>query len=133
VLHDEVKIPFVPTSKFRRRRCAQFKFLSDFALIGPVFSIPFCAGHVDRRVAAKGSIIEFDDANGTGTRAEGLLRKQDPSSFATADFQGNYAFELAGRDSAGGRFVIGGALTAASGALSNGTVDSNDAGVTTLN
>jgi len=93
----------------------------------------FAVGTVSGGVATKGHIIEFDDATGTGTRTEGLLRKQNSASFATSGFQGNYAFAMSGNDSAGGRFVLGGVLTAASGALSNGNVDSNDAGVATLN
>jgi len=93
----------------------------------------FAVGTLSGGVATKGSIIEFDDATGTGTRTEGFVRKQDSASFATSGFQGNYVFAFSGSDSAGGRFVLGGVLTAASGALSNGNVDSNDSGVTTLN
>jgi len=47
--------------------------------------------------ATKGELIEFDDTTGTGTRGAGLLRLQDPTSFAASHFKGNYAFGTVGR------------------------------------
>jgi hypothetical protein len=78
-------------------------------------------------VAAKGRIIEFDDANGTGTRGSGIIRKQDATSFA-ASLSGTYGFGVSGNDSGGGRFAIAGTVTANAGNFINGNADADRSG-----
>jgi len=88
----------------------------------------FALGGLSGGVATTGRMIEFDDTTGTGTRAEGLIGKQDPGSFATGGIQGDYAFGLAGPDSSGQPFVSAGVIAANAGSLSSGNMDSDDAG-----
>jgi hypothetical protein len=80
-------------------------------------------------IAQKGRIIEFDDATGNGTRAEGFLALQDAASFTSSAIQGNYVFGLVGGDSSGGRVASAGVFTASAGAFRKGNLDTNDAGV----
>jgi len=93
----------------------------------------FALSSVSGGVAAKGRIIEFDDATGDGRRAEGFLVKQDRSSFATSHFQGKYAFGLSGPDATNNRFVSAGVIQAGSGSLTSGNMDTNDVGTVTSN
>ncbi|HXY50930.1 MAG TPA: hypothetical protein VEI01_15855 [Terriglobales bacterium] len=88
----------------------------------------FALGSVSAGVADTGWMIEFDDATGNGTRAEGFLARQNSSSFSSTSLQGNYAFALAGPDSALNRMVSAGVINANAGNLSSGNMDSNDAG-----
>jgi len=89
----------------------------------------FALAPVSAGVATSGQMIEFDDATGNGIRAEGFLAQQNSASFSTASLQGNYAFSLAGPDSALNRMVSVGVISANAGKLSSGNMDSNDAGV----
>jgi hypothetical protein len=84
-------------------------------------------------IASFGRIIEFDDTTGSGTRAEGFLEQQHATSFMTSAVQGNYVFGLAGGDSSKGRYASAGVCTANAGSLSNGNMDSDDAGVVATN
>jgi hypothetical protein len=59
----------------------------------------FVVGVISSGTATKGRIIEFDDASGTGTRTEGILRKQAPTSFSPAIITGNYVFGWLGVNS----------------------------------
>lgn len=109
-----------------RRGCIAF---TDSA--GGTLFLRCALSTLDTGVATRGRIIEFDDLYGTGTRAEGFIARQDPASFSTAQVSGSYAFGLAGNDRSGGRFAEAGVFDAASGALSNGDLDTNDAGIVT--
>ena len=81
-------------------------------------------------VAAKGHLIEFDDASGTGTRAEGFIRRQDPAAFARAALSGSYAFGLAGDDALSQHIAAIGVIAAdGAGGLTSGQLDVNDAGL----
>lgn len=69
------------------------------------------------------------DSTSTSTRGTGILRKQPPPNFIASNFNGNYAFQLAGTDSAGKRATFAGVFQADGvGSFSDGNVDSNDAG-----
>jgi len=59
---------------------------------GNTTTFHFALGQLNAGVAAKGRIIEFDDAAGTGTRASGTIRLQDSSSFSLGQLQPHYAF-----------------------------------------
>jgi hypothetical protein len=109
-----------------RRACIAFTDSS-----GGTLFLRCALSTLDSGVATRGRIIEFDDLYGTGTRAEGFLARQDPASFSTAQIAGSYAFGLAGTDSVGGRFASAGVFDASSGVLSNGDLDTNDAGTVT--
>ncbi len=76
-----------------------------------------------------GHIIEFDDSTGTGTRATGIIRRQNKNNFG--NLTGTYAFQFTGGDRNSGRFAIAGSMTAnASGGIPVGGVfaDVNEAG-----
>lgn len=90
----------------------------------------FAVGAIISGTASKGRIIEFDDASGTGTRAEGIIRKQDPTAFSTTKFVGNYVFGWVGVDPASGNRTVSAGVVNASmpGLISTGKVDTNDAG-----
>jgi len=76
--------------------------------------------------------IEFDDLTGTGTRGSGILTKQDASSLAALNVAGNYVFELSGVDAQGSRMATAGQFSLdASGTISAGIADVNDAGTMT--
>ncbi|HUM04802.1 MAG TPA: putative Ig domain-containing protein [Terriglobales bacterium] len=78
-----------------------------------------------------GRIMEFDDNDGTGTRASGLFRVQDPSAFSNTSLSGPFAYRLAGWDSAGGRLAIAGIASANDGNLTSLSADFNDGGTLT--
>jgi hypothetical protein len=59
-------------------------------------------------IATAGHVIEFDDTTGTGTRAAGTLRLQDPTSFKAGQFKGNYAFGVVGKTPPVGGFAMAG-------------------------
>jgi hypothetical protein len=74
-----------------------------------------------------GHIIEFDDNTGQGTRASGILRAQDTSSFS-GGLSGPYAFGLSGGDAAKQHYAMAGSLSASSGSLTSIASDIDDAG-----
>jgi hypothetical protein len=82
-------------------------------------------------VASKGSIIEFDDATGTNSRASGVIRLQTPADFVASHLQANYAFGMDGLDSVGGHYSVGGSfsLNNSTGAITSVFTDIDDAGV----
>jgi hypothetical protein len=75
-----------------------------------------------------GHMVEFDDSTGAGTRASGIVRLQDSSTFQNSGINGMYAFGLSGWDAAKGRFAIAGSATASSASWSSVNADTNDAG-----
>jgi hypothetical protein len=75
-----------------------------------------------------GRIIEFDDVDGSGTRATGLFRIQDPASFSVSSLTGPYVFRFSGWNAAGGRFGIAGTGMSNNGVLTSVSADMNDAG-----
>ena len=81
-----------------------------------------------------GHIIEFDDCTPgsasyctSSTRAAGILRWQDSSTFATG-LSGAYAFGLSGWDAAAGHYAIAGSFRASAGSISSAAADLDDAG-----
>lgn len=79
-----------------------------------------------------GRIIEYDDTTGQGSRASGVLRKQDPSAFSLSKLNGGYVFGMTGAslhsDNQVEHFVNVGQFSLANGSISNGTCDINDGG-----
>ena len=88
----------------------------------------FALGGVNAGVALKGRIIEFDDATGNGTRAAGIIRLQDASSFALSQLNPNYAFGIEGWIAAGqqGHLTMVGSFAVSNGTLSNGRTDATE-------
>ena len=80
-----------------------------------------------------GHMMEFDDSTGTGTRASGIVRLQDPAAFQNSGISGQYAFGLSGWDAAKGRFAMAGSASASSGTWSAVAADTNDAGTLSSN
>jgi hypothetical protein len=78
-------------------------------------------------VATSGRAIEFDAVSGSGSRAEGFLRRQDPSSFA-ALLHGSYAFGFLGTEWTSTPMAAAGVFTADQGVLSDGMFASVGAG-----
>ena len=72
---------------------------------------------------------QFVESDNSQTYGAGILRKQEDIVFSPSNFNGNYAFELAGPDSSGNRFVAAGVFQADGvSLLQNGNVDVNDGG-----
>lgn len=77
---------------------------------------------------------QFVESDHTGTDGTGILRKQAILIFSATNFSGNYAFELAGPDSVGKRYVAAGVFHAdGASLLQNGNVDVNDGGSASTN
>jgi len=76
----------------------------------------------------RGSLIEFDDASGSGTRGSGILRLQDATAFSNSAISGMYAFGMTGGDSGGQRYAMAGSANASSGSFSAVAADVNDGG-----
>ena len=74
-----------------------------------------------------GRILEFDDANGTGTRGTGSFRVQDSTVFATP-LVGPFAFRFSGWDTGTNHFAAAGTATAQAGSFTSVSVDVNDGG-----
>jgi hypothetical protein len=86
----------------------------------------FSLGSIVSNVATKGRLIEFDT---TGTTGSGVLRKQDPTAFSTAQVNGHYAFGLVSPPAGtGGRFAAAGSALLSAGTITAGFIDTNDNG-----
>jgi len=75
--------------------------------------------------SGNGHMIDFDT---TGPFTTGVLRKQTPAAFSTAQVSGNYAFGAASPlDSAqgGGKFAAAGVINLSGGSITGGSVDYN--------
>jgi hypothetical protein len=77
-----------------------------------------------------GHILEFDDADGTGTNAAGIIRRQDTSTF-TQGPNGTYAFQFIGTDKHSGRFGLAGSMNMAAQGITDVVADADAAGVLT--
>jgi len=88
----------------------------------------FAVGGITAGTATKGRIIEFDDASGNGTRGEGILKRQDPTSFTTNSIQGNYILGSVGTDPSAGRIADLGVFNARPGLVQSGQLDVNRGG-----
>lgn len=72
-------------------------------------------------------LIQFDDVTGTGTRASGLLLKQDSTAFSEQVISGNFVFGFVGSDAQGNRYGLAGQLQMdGAGNISSGVLDSDD-------
>ena len=84
------------------------------------------AGCQNNGYFTRGRILLEDHA--TGTRATGIIRLQDPTTFSNSAFSGSYVFGFSGWDAAGGRYAIAGSTSASSGSFGSIAADINDAG-----
>jgi hypothetical protein len=72
---------------------------------------------------------QFMEADTSGIRGTGVLRKQTLTAFSAQNFLGNYAFGFAGADKSSGRMAMDGVFHADGNSLfGNGNADVNDAG-----
>jgi hypothetical protein len=94
---------------------------------GTTTAFRFSLGGLSSGVFTKGRIIEFDDTTGTGSRASGVLRLQDTTSFALSQLRPNYAFGMDGENGIyGSHFASAGSFTVnASGNISSAFADTN--------
>ncbi|HXN52595.1 MAG TPA: putative Ig domain-containing protein [Candidatus Acidoferrum sp.] len=81
-------------------------------------------------VDATGQKARFIQFDASATRGSGLIKKQNTSQFATA-LAGDFAFGMTGYDDAANRTSADGALTAASGNISSGSLDASTSGAST--
>lgn len=65
---------------------------------GSITNYRFALGGVSGATASKGSIIESDDTTGTDSRASGVIRLQDITSFELSKLRSNYALGADGWD-----------------------------------
>src|ERR1700735_551389 len=75
-----------------------------------------------------GNIIEFDNVDGNGTSASGVMHVQDTTAFNVTALAPNFAFGLSGWDINVDRAAMAGSFTNASGTLGPVFADFNDAG-----
>jgi hypothetical protein len=94
---------------------------------GAFTEFTFAAGTLSAGVPTAGTMIEFDDASGTGSeRAAGMFYQQNTSDFALSSIAGPYALQFAGQTTTGSRSVSTGAFSAdGNGNLSSGQLDTN--------
>ncbi len=93
----------------------------------------FSLGNISSGVASTGHIVDFDS---TGPFTAGVLRKQNPAAFSTAQVTGNYAFGVSSPQNAaschngvcGGKFAAAGVFNFAAGVVTGGEVDFNQNG-----
>jgi len=76
-----------------------------------------------------GRIMEFDDNDGTGTRASGFFRIQDPTAFSLGLLMPTFAFRFSGWDGSGGHFAMAGTAAMNNGLFTSVFADVNRAGV----
>jgi large repetitive protein len=88
----------------------------------------FALGGQTAGIYTTGNIIEFDNADGTGTSASGVMHVQDTTAFNVSSLAANFAFGLSGWDVNVDRGAIAGSFTNASGTLNPIFADFNDAG-----
>jgi hypothetical protein len=88
----------------------------------------FALGGKTAGIYTTGNIIEFDNADGTGTSATGVMHVQDPTAFNVTSLAPNFAFGLAGWDPAVSRVAIAGSFTLTDGVINPIFADLNDNG-----
>ena len=90
----------------------------------------FSVGGINAGVASQGRVIEFDDSsvNGSGSRGSGILRRQDPNSFALGALQSQYAFGAEGWTQSGQlyRLTAAGAFTNSGGDATHVNLNGED-------
>jgi len=77
--------------------------------------------------SGNGSIIEYDDTTGQGSRGSGALRKANSSAFSLSALNGSWVYGMTGASPHGARVVNVGQFTLSSGNYS-GTCDQNHGG-----
>jgi hypothetical protein len=88
----------------------------------------FALGGKTGGIYSTGNIIEFDNADGTGSSASGVMHVQDPTAFNVASLASNFAFGAAGWDPAVDRVAIAGSFTLTAGVINPIFADFNDNG-----
>lgn len=82
-------------------------------------------GSLENTVATRGSLIEFDDTNGTaGKRGSGFLSRQNTDRFHLADLNGPYAFQFTAQT----EVLTGAYAVDGNGNVTNGRADANVGG-----
>ncbi len=96
---------------------------------GPSVSYRLVLGGTTGTAAPKGYIIESDDVTGTGSRATGVLRLQNPASFNVNNVRSNYVIGVDGWDNGygyPGHFAMAASCTVNDQSSPNGLADIND-------
>lgn len=88
----------------------------------------FALGGQTAGIYTTGNIIEFDNVNGTGTTASGVMHVQDPTAFNVTSLASNFAFGAAGWDPGVNRVAIAGSFTLTDGVINPIFADINDNG-----
>jgi hypothetical protein len=88
----------------------------------------FALGGQVAGIYTTGNIIEFDNADGSGSSAAGVMHVQDPTAFNVTSLAPNFAFGLAGWDPAVSRVAIAGSFTLTDGVINPIFADLNDNG-----
>ncbi|MGH8427238.1 MAG: Ig-like domain-containing protein [Gammaproteobacteria bacterium] len=95
---------------------------------GNSFTFAIAIGDITAGIATQGQMIEFDS---NPLEMTGSLALQTSADFSTSALTGAYAFGDSGWDSDSDPDVAVGSFTAGNGAVSNGLLDENDAGMVT--
>lgn len=95
---------------------------------GNSFTYTLALGTVSSGIAAAGEMVEFDTNK---TEMTGQITLQNPSQLTTSSLSGGYAFEFPGFDGNLNPNASVGSFTVASGNITNGLTDENDAGSVT--
>jgi large repetitive protein len=88
----------------------------------------FALGGQTAGIYTTGNIIEFDNADGTGTSATGVMHVQDPTAFNVTSLAPNFAFGAAGWDPTVSRVAVAGSFTLTDGVINPIFADINDNG-----
>jgi large repetitive protein len=88
----------------------------------------FALGGQTAGIFTTGNIIEFDNVDGSGTSASGVMHVQDTTAFNVTSLAANFAFGLSGWDFNPSRAALAGSFTNAGGTLGPIFADFNDAG-----
>ncbi|HEX2775280.1 MAG TPA: hypothetical protein VHN10_01440 [Candidatus Acidoferrales bacterium] len=88
----------------------------------------FALGGQTAGIYTTGNIIEFDNADGTGSSASGVMHVQDPTAFNVTSLAPNFAFGAAGWDPEVDRVAIAGSFTLTAGVINPIFADFNDNG-----
>lgn len=90
----------------------------------------FALGGQTAGIYTTGNIIEFDNADGTGTSASGVMHVQDTTAFNVTSLAPNFAFGISGWDFNVNRAALAGSFTNAGGTINPIFADFNDAAST---
>lgn len=93
------------------------------------FTTRVAVGTLSSSVATEGRILEWETGASAFIATGHILQQTAP----TAGLSGSYAFARIGVDSSNGRLAAAGTITASSGSITAGELDTNDVGILTTN